>query len=117
MFAVLNKTSILQTQTNTKIMTQEEYNVAKKSIQKEAEEKLNRLMRDYCKDNNLYKVGDIVEDHSHIIKITRICGVYMDTHGYPAYKFTGIELKKDLTPKKIQDTPFMYQGNVKRKLN
>lgn len=98
-------------------MTQEEYNVAKKRIQKDAEEKLNSLMIDYCKDNNPYKVGDIVEDHFHIIKITRIGGIYMDSRGYPAYKFIGIELKKDLTPKKIQDTPFMYQGNIERKLN
>lgn len=97
-------------------MTKDTYDTSKIRIQKDAEEKLNSLTRDYCRSNNPYKVGDIIEDHFHIIKITSISGIYMAC-GYPSYNFIGIELKKDLTPKERQDSPYMFQGNVKRKLN
>lgn len=91
-------------------MTLEELKEKEKHLLVEHEERIREVRRDYLKSNTLYKVGDVIEDHYHIIQVEEITGV-TGTTPYIAYK--GVELKKDLTPKKRQDNCIMYQQNVK----
>jgi hypothetical protein len=71
------------------------------------------IVQEYAYANNPYKVGDIIRDHCHIIKIQTIkfCKPSIG-EGFPSCVYHGIELKKDLTPKKNQGSTVMYQTNV-----
>jgi hypothetical protein len=95
-------------------MTREEYDTKIKTLAKIHMANKRHVMREYAFANNPYKVGDIIEDHHHIIKIERYQAI--DSWEYPSCLYFGIELKKDLTPKKRQDGIGMYQVNVKRKI-
>ena len=82
------------------------------------------LYLNFAEENNPYKIGDIVRDHYHTIKIRKIKhrfpderAIFNDRSDFPTSIFTGTELTKDLSPKRIQRNIFMYQCNVKRKVN
>ena len=82
------------------------------------------LFLNFSEENNPYKIGDIVRDHYHIIKIRKIKHRFPDARGifnsesdFPTTIFTGTELTKDLSPKKIQKNIYMCLCNIKRKLN
>lgn len=95
-------------------MTQEQYDIEAGALHNELEIKMSELNKKYAIENNPYNVGDIIEDHYHIIKIEHM-SLYKST--YPSIMYTGVELTKKLTPCKIQKNKTMYQTNVKRKLN
>jgi len=96
---------------------------------------LNILRQDYKKtkedlylkfaeENNPFKIGDIVSDYYHTIKIRKIKHRFPDARGifnsesdFPTTIFTGTELTKDLSPKRIQKNIYMCLCNIKRKLN
>jgi hypothetical protein len=98
-------------------MTKQQYNDRIKEV--EELHKINKLLviQVYAYANNPYKVGDIIRDHSHIIKIERIkfCRPSIGEE-FPSCVYHGIELKKDLTPKKNQGNTVMYQTNVLEKI-
>lgn len=97
-------------------MTLEEYKARLADLEREHKAKRNELARNYAMSNNPYKIGDILQDHYQIIKVDTIKW----TMGYnaPECVYLGVQLTKNLVPKKRQDdSPAMYQSNVKRKLN
>jgi hypothetical protein len=96
-------------------MNKQEYDNKLREIRKKATDEERILAKEYAFSNNPYSINDIIEDHYHIIKITQI-GYGFGSILLPACYYAGIELKKDLTPKKNQKNTSMYQGNVKRSI-
>lgn len=92
-------------------MTEEEYQNELDKLQKMR----NELDARYALSNSPYNVGDIIQDHYHIIKIEKI-GTCKKYNGWPQCLYLGIELTKSLEPKKRQLNPEMFQENVKRKI-
>lgn len=79
-----------------------------RKLKLEYEAKIKKLKRIFALKNNPYQIDDIIVDHSHTIKIKKIF-VYGTSCLY-----TGVQLKKDLTPCKRQTDITMYQVNVKK---
>jgi hypothetical protein len=76
------------------------------------------LMKEYAYMNNPYKIGDIIEDHSSILKIETIRWRPSSIgEKFPSCVYYGIQLTKKLEPSKRQDSTVMHQVNVERKLN
>lgn len=97
-------------------MTKEEYEAKKILLWKEYNDKLEALNKECASSNNPYKIGDVIIDHYHTIRIERI--VYAgnkDHNDMPFCRYYGVELKKNGTPKKRQMDTVMYQCNVKEK--
>ena len=84
-------------------MNKEELKKVLKKLQEEYYLKIKDLKKTFALSNNPYKVGDIISDHIGTIKIESI-GVYINglNDGLPECTYHGPELKKDLTPKKMQ---------------
>lgn len=82
-------------------MTPEEYKKALADIEAEKYRKIKQLSIQYALDTKKYKVGDIIKSNrvNVIIKISKIT-VYSPLYELPMAVYHGIELKKDLTPKK-----------------
>ena len=72
------------------------------------------LMREYCNENNPYKIGDTFTDHIGTVLIEKI----MYSYGInTSCVYLGLELKKDGTPRKDGSKRNAYQCNeVKIKL-
>lgn len=92
-------------------MTDQEYEAKKLEIENVRQSALESLNLEYVLSNTRFKVGDIIEDHYHKIKIKSID--YDITLGKICAFYKGVELKKDSTPKKRQDAPLMYGSNIK----
>jgi len=82
------------------------------------------LFLNFAEANNPYKIGDIIRDHYHTIKIRKIKhrfpdarAIFNDGSDFPTTTYIGTELNLELSPKRIQRNIFMYQCNVKRKVN
>lgn len=97
-------------------MRYEEFVSKKESLEKEYKHKVNDLLIRYCHENNPVKVGDVVTDHYHTIKVEsmEICYSSLGV-GRPCMVYYGIELTKEgVTKKKQPRTPNpAYQGNVR----
>lgn len=91
-------------------MTLEELKEKEKHLLAEYEAQIRAARLGYLKLNTLYKIGDILEDHCHIIQVSKIT---YTLGSKPDVLYQGIELKANLTPKKRQDSCIMYQQNVK----
>jgi len=96
-------------------MTKEEMD--SKLSQLEQEYSLNRkqIIKDFCDYNNPYKIGDIFTDHIGSIKIERIKYSFSNLRDKPCCVYHGIELKKDLTPKKLVIKRDAWQSNEIKK--
>lgn len=92
-------------------MTKEEYKKEIVKLQKMRKELDSR----FALSNSPYKVGDIIQDHYHIIKVEEI-SVVKGYNGWPQCIYIGTELTKSLQPKKRQVDTAMYQENIKRKI-
>ena len=84
-----------------------------KLSQLEQEYTLNKktLIRELCEANNPYKVGDIFTDHIGSVLVEKIRYDMSTYRDYPCCVYYGIELKKDLTPKKSMTRRNAYQSN------
>jgi hypothetical protein len=99
-------------------MTLEEYQERKKVIDNKYEQEVQELKIEFALKNNIYKVGDIIQDHYHIIKIEKWQVAIDYLHKEPAFlMYRGIQLNKNLEPLKRQKNPDMYQNNIIKKLN
>jgi len=96
---------------------------------------LNILRQDYKKakedlylkfaeENNPYKIGDIVSDYYHTIRIRKIKyyfpnarAIFNDGSDFPTTTYIGTELNLEFSPKRIQKNIYMCLVNVKEKLN
>lgn len=81
------------------------------ALQRECNDKQMELRKQYAIEHNPVKVGDIVTDHYHTIRVER-----MSLYGgpIPYMKYCGTELTKKGVPKKRQpmtDYP-IFQRNV-----
>ncbi len=80
-------------------------------LQRECDWKQMELRKRYAIEHNPVKVGDIVTDHYHTIRVEK-----MSVYGYPIpyMRYQGTELTKQGAPKKRQpvtDNP-VFQINV-----
>jgi hypothetical protein len=91
-------------------MTQEEYKSKKDKINKEHNEKLLFLAKQYAFINNPYKVGDIITDHIGSIKIEQINFYYSE---FPSCSYSGIELTKKGEFNKRGKERTVFQLNIK----
>lgn len=92
-------------------MTAKELQEKMIALQREFIEKQSVLLKQYAIEHNPVKVGDIVTDHYHTIRVERM-GVY--GHPVPFMRYHGTELTKQGEPKKRQPVPDnpAYQNNV-----
>jgi hypothetical protein len=90
-------------------MTLEEYKKAVDFIIKQAEIEKKRIATEYALSNNPVSIGDIVEDHFGKFQVTSV-GFYYSMP--PCCTYSGIELKKDSTPKKKQSNRVVFQSNL-----
>ena len=97
-------------------MTKEEYLQKKQGLYDEYKKKLSILQRDCAYKNKKYKIGDIVEDHYHIIRIEKI-EFCLNFESFPKCKYLGTCLTEKLQLKKDQRHNTCYESNIKRKLN
>lgn len=84
---------------------------------KELEEKYRKeqqhINRIFALNNNPYKIGDIITDHSGTLLIEEIKFKPSYNTELPECVFLGTELKKDGTPKLRQDKDRrVYQSNI-----
>ena len=93
-------------------MTKEEFTLEKIQIDKERDEKYTSLCSKYATIHNPYKVGDIVKDHVGSVKIEKISFTIQYGTNIPYCIYFGLELKKDLTPRKGLSKRSVHQINV-----
>lgn len=86
----------------------------RRELYEKYEKENQELDKQYALENNPVKIGDIVTDHYHTIKVesmmqTTSCEV-------PQMKYYGTELKKDGKPKKVQPRTKepVFQRNIKK---
>lgn len=89
-------------------MEETEYNERLKKIEADYEQTKKNLYIEYGKSQAKYGVGDIIGDSTKIIKVDRI--TVHKSFGLPEPVYNGIELRKDLLPKKNGDRGAIY-GN------
>lgn len=81
-----------------------------KELQQEYDLKQKEVMRQFCDDNNQYKVGDKFTDHIGTIIIEKIRYSY-NISRIPICIYFGAELKKDGTLKKSNDKRNAWQSD------
>ena len=93
-------------------MTSEELQEKCMALQQECNDKQMALRKQYAIEHNPVKLGDIVTDHYHTIRVEKMC-----IYGYlvPFMRYHGTELTKQGEPKKRQPVPDnpVYQNHVK----
>jgi hypothetical protein len=93
-------------------MNPEELTKQCKALQRECEEKQSALRLQFAQEHNPVKVGDIVTDHYHTIRVEN-----MNVYGHPIpYMFyTGIVMTKKGVPSKRQPWSHdpVFQYNIK----
>lgn len=98
-------------------MTLKEYESQLAIFKKEFEDKRKELATAYAMSNNPYKVGDILQSRSEIIKVESVHWGY-NNQCLPECYYRGTQLTKKLEPKKRHDrTALIVLSGVKRKLN
>ena len=92
----------------------EEYESRLKVITENFENQKKHLAQEYAFSNSPYKEGDIITDSVGSIKIEfiqyTVGGNFYSK--YPQCVFTGIELKKDLTPTKKGEKRKINQSSI-----
>lgn len=90
-------------QESCKAMTYEELRRKCRKIQEECEERQKDLKKQYAIENNPVKIGDVVTDHLHTIRVDDIKYYGLSYNSdRPQMTYYGIELKKNGEAKKIQ---------------
>ena len=82
------------------------------ALQRECNDRQSELRKQYAIERNPVKMGDIVTDHYHTIRVEE-----MSFYGYPIpiMVYRGTEITKQGVPKKRQPVPShpAFQSNVK----
>jgi len=92
-------------------MIHEQYLQMLKDLENDFNKERRKLAVRYAQANNPYKIGDIISDHSDTIKIENI-GFDWGYNNNPSCVYTGVILKKDLTPNKLNKKTSIYQINI-----
>lgn len=92
-------------------MTYEELVNQCSALQTECDDKKTALRIQFAKEHNPVKVGDIVTDHYHTIRVEQM-SVYGNP--FPYMRYTGIAMTKKGVPAKRQPVPRepVYQNNI-----
>ena len=90
----------------------ENYQAELKALDKEFELKKQNLIRLYAQENNPYKVGDTIKDHIGSVVIEKIAYTINYSNKFPTCSYYGLELKKDLTPRKDGSKRWVAQNNI-----
>lgn len=100
-------------------MDKKEYNERLARIEKEYEKAKEALAIECAKSNNPYQVGDILSNGgSTIIRVDKISYHYGYGGELPYCVYSGMALKKDLTPRKVKPlTGALHQSEKTIKLN
>lgn len=98
-------------------MTDKEYNEELLKIEQTFKEGKKALASLYAAKNKKYSVGDIIKDHSSIIKVERIMWGFSITSKFPQTCYRGTRLKKDLTPRKDDSIDTIWESDDVVKLN
>ena len=92
-------------------MTAKELQEKCMALQRECNDKQFDLRKQYAIEHNPVKVGDIVTDHYHTIRVEKIS---LYGHPIPFMRYRDTELTKQGVPKKRQPVPDnpAFQSNV-----
>lgn len=92
-------------------MTAKELQEKCMALRRECNDKQMELRKQYAIEHNPVKVGDIVTDHYHTIRVEKMS---MYGHPVPYMVYHGTELTKQGVPKKRQPVPDnpAFQNNV-----
>lgn len=92
-------------------MTLQEYKNRLKESEDKHRAEIRALRIEFALKNATHTKGDIVTDHIGSIKVDAVCcGAYGD----PQTIYYGVELKKDLTPRKDGAKRWVYQSSIKQ---
>ena len=82
------------------------------ALQRECNDKQNELRKQYVIEHNPVKVGDIITDNYHTIRVEKI---YVYGYTVPFMYYSGTELTKQGVPKKRQPVPYnpVFQDLIK----
>lgn len=92
-------------------MTKEELKEHLSQLETRHRQDITTLYKEYELSNNVYKIGDIISDHSTTIKIEKIKVSILFGESQCVYE--GTQLKKDGTPSKKQNNTTIFQSNIK----
>jgi len=96
-------------------MEKKEYQLRLKILQEKAEQEELKLAEEYAFSNNPYKIGDVITDHYHTIRIKKIKYVIsFQNNDNPSCYYSGPVLTKAGNIAKSQIANFMYQSNIKK---
>ena len=76
----------------------------------EYERKRFEVSKAFALEDNPVKIGDMVTDHYHTIKVKKF-GI--SSYPYPTMVYIGIEMTKKGEPKKRQENNPVYQQNIR----
>lgn len=93
-------------------MTLKKYFERMKKLENEFKIKKFDLIKECVEENNSYKVGDIITDHIGSIEIEKVSCALPSGYELPCAKYYGIELKKNLEPKKKGAKRQVWQKNI-----
>lgn len=91
-------------------MQRETYLQRLKQIEDDAQKAKQAIYIEYGLSQAKFKIGDIIKDSRCTLKIQKV-GVYKAL-GDPHPVYHGVELKKDLTPKKNGNRAAIYSSNA-----
>jgi len=92
-------------------MTNEEYDIKMKNIEKEFNEKKKALVLEYVNSNAIAKKGDIIEDKRYKICVRRLC-CSIGFKRYPIAWYEGVKLTKKNEPYKSQEVTTIMQADI-----
>lgn len=92
-------------------MKDEEFFKLKNALKREHDLKLKDLYKNYAEQNSEYKVGDIISDHWHTLKIDKI-GVTLNFSHLPQCVYFGRRYTKKGVPTKREERATIYQSNI-----
>lgn len=92
-------------------MKHEQYLQMLIDLENEFNTERKKLAVRYAQANNHYKIGDIISDNSNTIKIEKISFDW-GFNNNPSCIYSGVILKKDLTPNKLNKKTSIHQINI-----
>ena len=96
-------------------MTELDYKKELNEIEENYKAAKSVLYKKYAKSQIIYNIGDVVTNGLTTIKIEKY-GTYIGL-GKPEIIYTGVELRKDMSPKKRQEITSIYGNENTEKLN
>lgn len=94
-------------------MTKEELELHEQVVNDMAAREIKHIRLQYAKANQLYKCGEILVGRGRTIRVENI---RYNLGENPQAVYYGSALRKDLQPRKVQETIGLWQEDVKEKI-